>query len=247
MNTLLGLCASGLSGNMMVGALLSYGLPLAYLEEELAKLPVRGYQLICESQERQGVPGVYFNVEVEDEQPCRHLRDIQEIIDRSDLSQNIKRRSKLAFHYLAEAEAKVHETTINQVHFHEVGAVDCIVDIVGTMIGLDYFNVDAIVFSPLHVGSGTIVCAHGELPVPAPATKVLLEEIPYFQTDIEGELVTPTGAALAKTLGIWRPDMDLEDIQSLILQGKLGVGLGSMDLEIPNVLALGNGLAQGDA
>lgn len=149
------------------------------------------------------------------------------------------------------AEAKVHNTTLEEVHFHEVGAIDCIIDIVGTMICLEYLGVTGIVFSPLHLGQGKVKCEHGLMDIPTPATANLLEGVPTYVTPVQGELVTPTGATLVKTLNAngFQPGAAAptkEEIQMALLSvmdkaekaPKKGVGLGSMDLPIPNVFTL---------
>ncbi len=225
-------CFSGISGNMFIGALLDAGLPLAYLEYGLKKLPVANYKLQVERAAKCGVSACHFDVKVRQWfQPSRNLNDIVTIIDDSELSDRVKNGAKKAFSRLAEAEAKVHGSTLDQVHFHEVGAVDAIVDVVGTMLGLEYFGIERVYASSLHVGSGFVKCSHGRMPVPAPATAELLKGVPFYSTEIKGELVTPTGAALATTLaesfGRMPPSFRAETI---------AYGAGTMDLEIANVL-----------
>ncbi len=242
MKRLYALCASGLSGNMMVGALINLGLPVPYLLAHLAKLNLEGYSLVGEPQVKSGIPGTFFDVRLEEGHDAvqRGFNDIKMIIEKSTLSDWVKEKSIAAFLNLGEAEATAHNTTIGDVHFHEVGAIDCIIDIVGTMIGLEYFHIDEIIFSPLHVGKGTVTSAHGTMNIPAPATEKLLEHIPYFTADIEGELVTPTGATLAKTLGTWtEPYVELETVRSKIMDStKFGIGIGTMDLDIPNIFVV---------
>lgn len=161
----------------------------------------------------------------------RGLPEITAIIEASPLSDSIKRKSLAVFDKLAHAEAKVHGVPVDQIHFHEVGAIDCILDIVGVVWALDYLGIEQIGVSPLHVGSGFVRCAHGIMPVPAPATAELLAGIPYYATDVRGELVTPTGAALVKTLASYvgqRPKSFVHDT--------IAYGAGTKDLEIPNVV-----------
>ncbi|WP_288945371.1 LarC family nickel insertion protein [uncultured Megasphaera sp.] len=161
----------------------------------------------------------------------RGLQEITAIIEASPLSDGVKEKSLAVFGELAKAEAKVHGVPVDQIHFHEVGAVDCILDIVGVAWALEYLGIEQIGASPLHVGSGFVRCAHGVMPVPAPATAELLAGIPYYATDIRGELVTPTGAALVKTLASYvgpRPKSFVHDITAY--------GAGTKDLEIPNVV-----------
>lgn len=161
----------------------------------------------------------------------RGLPEIEKIIEASPLKDSIKAKSLKVFRNLAQAESNVHGVPVEQIHFHEVGAIDCILDIVGTIWALDYLGIEQIVSSSLHVGSGFVRCAHGVMPVPAPATAELLTGIPYYARDVWGELVTPTGAALVKTLAscvMPRPDEFVHDI--------VAYGAGTKDLDIPNVL-----------
>lgn len=164
----------------------------------------------------------------------RNLYDVEKIIDDSELSQNVKDLSKKIFNYVAVAEAKVHGKAISEVHFHEVGAIDSIVDIIGTAICVDSLNIDKIVVSKLHVGMGFVKCQHGLMPIPAPATLEIIKngKIPVYSKGIEGELVTPTGAAIVAALADEfgnQPDMEIE---------KIGYGSGFKDFEVPNMLRL---------
>lgn len=272
MKLLQGLAMSGVSGNMLIGALLDYGVPFTYLERELAKLNLAGYRLVCEKRNKLGVTGTYFNVILgedhhhEDHQEAHHHNDrhesshkshhhgehrgfteIREIIQNADLPNSVKDRAIAAFWSLAKAEAAVHNSTPEEVHFHEVGAIDCIIDIVGTMICLEYLKVDGIVFSPLHVGQGTVQCAHGEMSIPTPATERLLTGFPTYVTPVQGELVTPTGATLVKTLTANRAlPQGKAAIQEAVVAmmaaadsaERRGHGVGSMDLAIPNVFTV---------
>lgn len=165
----------------------------------------------------------------------RNLEDIENIIDKSDLSDKVKQMSKTMFGHVARAESKIHDKPLSEVHFHEVGALDSIVDIIGTAICIDLLQIDEIVFSPIHTGTGFVKCAHGKIPVPAPATLEILKEIPIYSTGIRSELVTPTGAAIAKTLAD-----RFEQRQEMIIES-IGYGLGTKDLEITNVLRMSIG------
>lgn len=165
----------------------------------------------------------------------RNLHDIEKIIDDSELGERVKALSKKIFSYVAHAEAKIHDKPLNEVHFHEVGAVDSIVDIIGAAICIDMLKVDKIYSSPLHTGTGFVKCAHGRIPVPAPATLEILKGIPIYSTGVRSELVTPTGAAIIKALAtdfIPLPEMIIENV---------GYGLGKKDLEITNVLRVSLG------
>ncbi|PRX19178.1 uncharacterized protein (TIGR00299 family) protein [Orenia metallireducens] len=160
----------------------------------------------------------------------RNLADIEEIIDDSGLKASVKDLSKSIFRLVAKAEAKIHNKSIVEVHFHEVGAIDSIVDIVGVAICIDLLEVDEIYSSPLHLGTGFVKCAHGNIPVPAPATLEILEGVPVYSKGIESELVTPTGAAIIKTLA-----KEFKPLPEINIE-KVGYGLGKKDLEVTNVL-----------
>lgn len=227
-------CFSGISGDMTLGALVSAGVPFEHLRSELAKLNLSGYSLTCEQVKRGGLAATKVNVALDEkEQPVRHLSDIREIINGSSLSPNIKQKSMNIFRRLAEVEAKVHGTTIDHVHFHEVGAVDAIVDIVGSVIGLEHLGVTEIIASPLNVGSGSVHTAHGKLPVPAPATAELLAGIPLYSSSITFELTTPTGAAIISTLA-----NSFGQLPQLVIR-TIAYGAGNKDFPgQPNVLRL---------
>lgn len=165
----------------------------------------------------------------------RNLTDIEKLIDDSDLEEPVKKMSKEIFLYVAKAEAKVHDKPIDQVHFHEVGAIDSIVDIIGVAILIQQLNPDKIISSPIHIGTGFVNCAHGNIPVPAPATLEILKGIPVYSTGIRSELVTPTGAAIVKALAEEFQEMPMMEID------KIGYGLGTKDLEITNVLRVVTG------
>jgi len=223
-------CFSGIAGDMIIGALLDGGLEISALRKELKKLPLTGYEIKAFKTEKQGIKGTKFEVKAPHEKTHRDLKDIIRIIEKSSLAKKIKDDSKKIFKRLAEAEAKVHGVDIDKIHFHEVGGVDAIVDILGAVIGLDILKVDKIYSSPLSFGKGYVKFSHGKFPVPAPATVELCKNIPVRYADIEGELVTPTGAAIITTLAEFSPRLDFK-IE------KIGYGAGSMDLkEIPNLL-----------
>ncbi|MBN1782812.1 nickel pincer cofactor biosynthesis protein LarC [bacterium] len=223
-------CFAGASGDMILGALIDAGLPLETLQTELGKLSLQGYSLTAEIKHKQHITGTKFDVQVPHEHHHRSLKDIRQIILDSGLTDSVKEVSVNIFTRLAEAEGKIHNKPADAVHFHEVGAVDSIVDIVGAAIGFEYLGIERIFASKLPMGTGSIRCAHGVLPVPAPATLELLKGIPVFQTTLECELVTPTGAAILSTMagefGHF-PDMTIL---------RTGYGLGSRDLEIPNII-----------
>jgi pyridinium-3,5-bisthiocarboxylic acid mononucleotide nickel chelatase len=194
-------CFAGASGDMIIGALLDLGADPEKLFAQLATLGLTGYQIKASRVKRSSIAAMKFDVEVdENKQPARTLSDIREIIGRSELSEDVKARSLKVFERLAEAEARVHATTIDRIHFHEVGAVDSIIDTIGAMIGLEMLGAERFYASPLRVGRGSVQTEHGLLPVPAPATAELLRGAPVYGGDVDGEFVTPTGAAIVTTL-----------------------------------------------
>jgi pyridinium-3,5-bisthiocarboxylic acid mononucleotide nickel chelatase len=233
MKTLYLSCFSGISGNMFIGALLDAG----YAEESLRKtvkaLPVSGYTLNIEKKIKSGIEATWFDVELDpaEPQPHRHLRHIVEIIEAANLSDHVKQRSIAVFTKLAEAEAKVHGTTVEKIHFHEVGAIDAIIDVIGTVSGLDALGIEKLYAGNLRSGFGFIECAHGSMPIPAPATAELLHGIPYTCGEIGKELITPTGAALLAALCD-----GFGDRPAGFVTEKTAYGSGGWDLEIPNVL-----------
>lgn len=226
-------CFSGISGDMCLGALINAGVDFDVLKRELSKLPLQGYALRYEKVRRNGITAVNFFVDMLDvQQPARRLADIKKIIEDSDLPDKVKEKSITVFDSLAAAEATVHDTTPEQVHFHEVGAVDAIIDVVGAVLGLSLLGVQQVYASPLPMGKGFIRCMHGLIPLPAPATLEILRSVPVYGAGIEGELVTPTGAALISTLA-----EAFIDLPSLVVE-KVGYGAGKIVMEHPNVLRL---------
>lgn len=192
--------SSGISGDMFLGALLDAGFDAHRLLEELKKLPLGFYKLKRTRALRGGIVGTRFEVETAGEQPHRKLTDIEGMIESAGLSAGVKERALKIFRRLAEAEGKLHGKPASDIHFHEVGAVDAIIDIVGACVGLEALEISELICSPLNVGGGRVEAAHGSLPVPAPATGELLQGIPIYSSGVEGELVTPTGAAIVSTL-----------------------------------------------
>jgi len=189
-------CASGASGDMLLGAVVDLGLPVEHLREELRKVPLSGYRLESRRVTRSGLAATKVDVIAEGPSPAhRHLRHIVEMLDASGLDPAEKERAAGLFRRLAEAEAGVHGTSVEKVHFHEVGAVDSIVDIVGGVIALRWLGAARFAASPLNVGTGTVTMSHGTFPVPPPATAALVAGVPVYGAG-EGELLTPTGALL---------------------------------------------------
>jgi uncharacterized protein (TIGR00299 family) protein len=190
-------CFCGASGDMIVGALIDAGADFAAVREALLSLPVSGFTVSAEKVRKHGIVATQFSVHVDGHgHPHRHLADVVRIIEDADLPASVRTASVATFQRIAECEAAVHGTSIDEVHFHEVGAVDSIADIVGAHVALHALGAERILASPLHVGSGTVKTEHGVLPVPAPATALLLEGASCYGGEIHGELVTPTGAAL---------------------------------------------------
>ncbi|HTP12164.1 MAG TPA: nickel pincer cofactor biosynthesis protein LarC [Bacteroidota bacterium] len=224
---------AGISGDMTLGALVSAGVKFDFLVEELKKLNLAGYELEAKHVERNGMNATKIDVIIS-EQPKyhRHYGDIVSLIDRSGLSPSVKERAKKIFREIAVAEAKVHQTTLEKVHFHEVGAIDSLVDIVGTAIGLEALGVDVVYSSPVKLGNGGFVNSqHGLLPVPTPATVEILRGYPTVLGDIPFELTTPTGAAIIKANSSGTLDVEHLSITAI------GYGAGTRELEkVPNLL-----------
>ena len=233
-------CFAGISGDMNLGAMLDLGVDQEYLLKELGNLPVDSYKIKVYKDRRGGITGTKVDVIVPPQKktlsrhvlPKRTFRDITRMIRESNLSANVKKISLNIFTCLARAEGKIHGHKIYDVHFHEVGAIDSIVDIVGAAICLDYLKVDKVLSSPIQVGSGIIHCSHGTLPVPAPATAEILQGIPMKTGLVPFEATTPTGAAIiASTATSFTDRIDFTP-------QKIGYGLGSKDSPVPNVLRL---------
>ena len=226
-------CYAGISGDMTVGALLDLGVPLEHLQTELAKLGLGegSFALSASRTERRHVGALKFDVAVHDHHTHRHYGGIDAMIAGSSLAEPVKERARRIFRCLAEAEATVHGVPVDEVHFHEVGAVDSIVDIVATAICLDYLGVERVFVSPLPLGGGFVETAHGRLPVPAPATAELLKGLAVHGDLTTGERVTPTGAAIVAALATGttgQPAMRLE---------RIGSGAGAKDFpDCPNIL-----------
>jgi uncharacterized protein (TIGR00299 family) protein len=226
-------CFSGISGDMALGALLDAGCPLETLRHGLQGLQVPGWTLSAEKVWKNGMAATYAKVATEDRGKQRGLSAILEILDQSTLSAPVRKNASAIFHKLGEAEAAVHDVPIERIHFHEVGAVDAIVDIVGACVGLEVLGVQRLACSALNVGGGTAKISHGVLPVPAPATAKLLQGKPTYSSGVPKELVTPTGAAIVATL------CESFGPQPPMTVSAIGYGAGTADLEgQPNVLRI---------
>ncbi|PLX98730.1 MAG: TIGR00299 family protein [Desulfuromonas sp.] len=221
---------SGISGDMFLGLLVDLGLDLQQLETELAKLPISGYRLETRREQRHGIAGCRLQVHCEETHHHRHWSGIDRMLADSELAPLTKQRARNFFRRLGEAEAKVHGINIDKVHFHEVGAVDAIVDLTGAAIGLELLGIDRILCSPLPFSRGMSRCAHGMLPLPAPATLEILGGKPVVDSGCEKELVTPTGATIVAELA----EFGAFPARPL---GRVGYGVGGWELEDrPNLL-----------
>jgi pyridinium-3,5-bisthiocarboxylic acid mononucleotide nickel chelatase len=226
-------CFSGISGDMTLGALLDAGCDLQLLRDELRALQVPGWELSAEKVWKNGMAATCARVKTDDQQRHRSLNAILEILKNSPLQPPVRDRATAIFQKLGEAEARVHDVPLEKIHFHEVGAVDAIVDIVGACIGFNALGIDEFACSPLNVGGGTAQMAHGVVPVPAPATANLLQGKPTYSNGVQRELVTPTGAAIVATL------CDSFGPQPPMSVSAIGYGAGTADIEgQPNVLRL---------
>jgi pyridinium-3,5-bisthiocarboxylic acid mononucleotide nickel chelatase len=226
-------CFSGISGDMVLGALVDCGCPLAEIESGLRKLELPGWKISAQRVKRGALVATHVVVESAESHHHRGYSLIAEKIVRANLPSRAAERATAIFKRLGESEAKVHDVPLEKVHFHEVGAVDSIVDIVGAAIGFDLLGIESFACSPLNVGGGTVKTAHGILPVPAPATADLLKGAPTFSNGVMRELVTPTGAAIVSTL------CDKFGKQPAMRSAQIGYGAGSAEIaEQPNVLRL---------
>ena len=248
-------CFAGISGDMTLGAFLDLGVKEETLLEGLKKLKAHGYRIEISRKAKNGIMGTDVDVILEGEEHFhehetsdahshsqgahdhhhdRNLHSIETLIDNSDLDENIKQLSKAMFLKVAEAESKIHGKPIEEIHFHEVGAIDSIVDIVGVALCINDLKVDRVVSSSLHTGTGFVHCQHGVIPVPAPATLEILRKgkVPFYSTGIPKELVTPTGAAIVATIAQeFGPMPEGEAIA-------VGYGLGKRDLKVANLLRM---------
>jgi len=228
-------CFSGISGDMTIGALLDAGLKLETLEKELKKLGLTGYQLEAKKVVKKRISATQFKVNVKEKGVERRFKDILDILENSKLDEEIKKEIKKIFFNIAQAESKIHRKDIDKIHFHEIGGLDSIIDIASAVIGIKTLEIEKIHSSTLPVGRGFVKCAHGVIPVPAPATLELLKNIPTYSGGVESEMITPTGAGiigtLAKSFGE-RPLMKIE---------RIGYGAGEKEFTIPNLLRVSIG------
>jgi len=231
MRTLYFDCFAGASGDMILGALVGAGASEKALIEQLSLLNVEGFQLEFQTVDRSGLSASFARVETRHEHKHRNLSDIKKIIFDSDLGPSVKERAFAIFSKLADAEAHVHNEPVDHVHFHEVGALDAIVDVVGAAICFELLQIERFISSPLHVGSGMVEMAHGKFPVPPPAVAELLKGVPFYSGDIKGELLTPTGAAIITSVC-----EQYGPIPQMVVE-QTGYGAGSREYkDFPNVL-----------
>ncbi|MGD8770398.1 MAG: nickel pincer cofactor biosynthesis protein LarC [Desulfobacterales bacterium] len=229
-------CFSGISGDMTLGAFIDLGVPVKWLKENINRIPLTGFDVSVDNVTRNGITAKSVHVSVENDKTSRDYSQIRSLIENSPLPRNVKQMSHDMFERIADAEAHIHGCSRDHVHFHEVGGIDAIVDIVGTALCINYLGIKKVVSSSIPLGNGFVICAHGTLPVPAPATIEILKGVPVYGTKIPHELVTPTGAAIIVTLAESygeMPDMIIE---------KTGYGAGKRDIEsIPNLLRVMTG------
>lgn len=233
-------CIAGASGDMLLGALVDAGLPAADLEAELAKLHLHDFHLHIGKVSKNGFGATKVDVHAHDHAPERRLADLAAIVNASHVTPTVKERALRVFTRICEEEAAIHGMAVDEVHLHEVGGIDAMVDVVGVLAGFERLGIGRVVVSPLPLGRGFVTGAHGQIPLPAPATVGLLKGVPVHGTPITRELVTPTGAALLVELAdAWGalPPMTLRSV---------GYGAGTRDLAIPNVLRLMIGDAAAD-
>jgi uncharacterized protein (TIGR00299 family) protein len=225
-------CFAGISGDMVLGALIDLGVPGDFIVENVRSMPLDAFQLEISTASRMEIHGQHVKVVVEDRnRQARDYGDIKSLIQNGPLSDRVKGLSLKVFERLAGVEASIHDCSKESVHFHEVGGVDAIVDIVGAALGLEWLGIDKVFASEIPVGRGFVDCQHGTLPVPAPATLALLDGVPVYGTGVPHELVTPTGAAIITCLAEQFGPMPK------MLIGKIGYGVGARDLEErPNLL-----------
>ena len=231
MKTLYFDCFSGISGDMIMGALIDLGLDVNFLKKELEKLDLRNYKIEAKKIVKNGIASTKFDV-IADKHSHeeRNLREINEIIEKSKLEIETKSTIKKIFLKIGNAEAKIHNKPVDKIHFHEIGAIDTIIDIAGAVVGLKKLGIEKIYCSKLNVGTGFVNFSHGKFPVPAPATAEILKNVPVYNNNVEAELVTPTGAAIITTLADKFGEMPALEVE------KIGYGAGTKHLEQPNVL-----------
>lgn len=231
-------CFSGISGDMTLGACIDLGVPVDWLKDRLEQLPLTDFNLTASSVTRHGISATHARVETTEHHHHRHFSDIVALIQNSPLSEPVKETSIRIFDTIATAESGIHGCDKKTVHFHEVGGIDAIVDIVGTALCLEYLGIDTVIASKIPFGRGFVTCQHGTLPVPVPAAVAILKGAPVYGTEIPHELVTPTGAGIVAALA-----RSFEALPDMVVD-KIGYGAGTRDIEErPNLLRIFTGTA----
>ncbi|RPJ16367.1 MAG: nickel pincer cofactor biosynthesis protein LarC [Desulfobacteraceae bacterium] len=234
-------CFAGISGDMSLGAFIDLGVPVDWLEERICNIPLKDFAFSVSDVSRNGIGAKQIEIKVADSSVSRNYSQILSLIEKSPLSANVRERGIAIFDEIALAEAEIHGCPKEKVHFHELGGVDAIADIIGTALCIEYLGITKIFASRIPMGSGFVVCRHGTIPLPAPATVSILKGVPVYGVDINHEIVTPTGAAIVKALSVSFgniPDMTIE---------KTGYGAGRHDSgNIPNLLRIIIGKAPDD-
>ncbi len=226
-------CFSGISGDMTLGALVNLGVPVDWLQQEIGRLPLDGFEIKAQNITRHGIRATQVEVVVQESHHHREYAHIQALITRSPFSEPVKARSLSIFERIADAESAIHGMPRDHVHFHEVGSMDAIVDVVGSCLAMEYLRIDTVICSSLPLGGGFVKCQHGTLPVPAPATLEILKGVPVYSGPVEKEMVTPTGAAIAAVLAA-----SFEPMPAMRV-GQVGYGAGTRELESqPNLLRI---------
>lgn len=223
-------CFSGISGDMILGAFVDLGVDISILRKELGKLAIKDVGLEAKRIKKNGIMATKISVITNEESAHRHLNDINKIIEASSLSDYVKKTSSAIFHKLAVAEAEVHGTVPEKIHFHEVGAVDAIIDVVGSTICFEYLRISKFYCSAVNLGTGLVECQHGVMPVPAPAVCELLRNGLVYSDGTPSELATPTGAAIVGTVAA-----SFGPLPKMVMQ-KIGYGAGNKDFKQPNLL-----------
>ncbi|MCJ7570839.1 MAG: LarC family nickel insertion protein [Candidatus Thermoplasmatota archaeon] len=225
-------CLSGIAGDMILGAFIDLGMDVDFFKKEIKKLNLKGYKIDVKQIKKNNITASDICIKVDEKQPNRTLKDIINLIEDSTLEDDVKNLSKKIFYNLANAESKVHNVSVEKIHFHEVGAIDSIIDIIGATIAMKYFEIKDVYCSSLPRGSGFVICQHGKIPVPAPATQELLVGIPTYELDSGHELVTPTGAAIITTI------CSNFDKKPELINEKIGYGSGKIISSQPGVLKI---------
>ncbi|NWK83396.1 nickel pincer cofactor biosynthesis protein LarC [Staphylococcus sp. GSSP0090] len=223
-------CHAGIAGDMLLSSLIDLGADVDYVRQHLLSLPLDQFNLKFTKENKQGIQATGLTIDFEEAHHHRKASDIFKLINESTLPKNVKARSTQIFDVIAQAEAKIHGMHVNDVHFHEVGAMDSIIDIIGSCLALEYLDISEIQASPVPTGNGKIKIAHGIYPIPAPATAEILKDIPLAPFDVQSELTTPTGAAFIKALATHIGPLPA------ITMSNIGYGCGTKDFEFPNVI-----------